>query len=547
MAVLATARRKLSTLSLSRDSSKMDYSRPPWLLFVRSHPAFITNVVGWAVFTDLFLYGLIVPVLPYALTPRFGVAEAEVQIKVSGLLAAYAAGLFSTCPVVGWFADKHTDRRTPLLAGLVVLAATTALFMASRVFWLLVVARLLQGSSAAVVWTVGLALLGDTVGRAKIGAAMGILSIYLGAGIFLGPILGGVLYEAAGYYAPFYLALAIIALDIALRLLLIEKKVALRYTAVQEETARLKTVSTSKVDDEPANSQSAGGKEIVPTNREMLNTAPATATSAPSDAGETRHRRRRIRLPAIVRILRYPRVASGCWLGFVCSAVLTAFDSVLPLHLESLFGFGALASGVTFGAIVIPSFVVSPLAGWWIDARGTKLITLVGCTLQIPFLILLRLPSARAEASAKVGQVALMCILLALNGIAASLALPASLAEITLCVLEEEDRHPGQFGSGGALAQAYALYNVSYAFGSFVGPLVAAAVRDAAGWANMLIVLAAFEIAGLPLIVLFVGGHLRQARSVWLGPAKTAEEDAAQSASPAEIEPASAVSGTTEK
>lgn len=65
----------------------------------------------------------------------------------------------------------------------------------------LVIGRLLQGISAAVVWVVGLALLVDTVGKDEIGQSMGIISVATSAGVFLAPLLGGIVYDKGGYYA----------------------------------------------------------------------------------------------------------------------------------------------------------------------------------------------------------------------------------------------------------------------------------------------------------------------------------------------------------
>ncbi|RYE94362.1 MAG: MFS transporter, partial [Oxalobacteraceae bacterium] len=182
--------------------------RLPWLFRVRSNEKVICGVIGFAIFTDLFLYGLVVPILPYALTPRFGIPETKVQSSTSTLLAVYAAGLLVSCPFVGWFADWTTSRRLPLLLGLFALVGSTLIFTLGRSFSLLVVARVLQGISAAVVWTVGLALLVDTVGMDRLGVAMGVVSIFMSVGIALGPVLGGIIYEVGGYYAPFYLAFA---------------------------------------------------------------------------------------------------------------------------------------------------------------------------------------------------------------------------------------------------------------------------------------------------------------------------------------------------
>lgn len=48
----------------------------------------------------------------------------------------------------------------------------------------------------------------------------------MSVGILLAPLLGGVVYERAGYYPVFYMAFGLIALDILLRMVLIEKKIA---------------------------------------------------------------------------------------------------------------------------------------------------------------------------------------------------------------------------------------------------------------------------------------------------------------------------------
>lgn len=51
----------------------------------RSSSAFVTLVVCVAIFTDIFLYGLVVPVLPFALKVRIGLPENDIQILGLGL------------------------------------------------------------------------------------------------------------------------------------------------------------------------------------------------------------------------------------------------------------------------------------------------------------------------------------------------------------------------------------------------------------------------------------------------------------------------------
>lgn len=59
----------------------------------RSSDGFIVFVVGMAVFTDMMLYGLIVPILPYALSARVGIPQKDVQRWNSILLGSFGGAL----------------------------------------------------------------------------------------------------------------------------------------------------------------------------------------------------------------------------------------------------------------------------------------------------------------------------------------------------------------------------------------------------------------------------------------------------------------------
>lgn len=73
----------------------------------------------------------------------------------------------------------------------------------------LVVGRLVQGASSAIVHTVGLAILADTVGQAGLGPAMGFVGMSIALGVLVGPVIGGVLYHNYGYLAVFVSAYAV--------------------------------------------------------------------------------------------------------------------------------------------------------------------------------------------------------------------------------------------------------------------------------------------------------------------------------------------------
>lgn len=219
---------------LSGDKKSPD-AKPPLCLTFRSSRSFIAATVCIATFTDILLYGIIVPVMPYALTSRAGVSEDSLQTWNAILLACYTIALFIGGPFVGIYADHTSSRRWPLLIGLLALAASTLLLCLGQTIALLVLGRVLQGFSAAIVWSVGLALLADTFGD-KIGVAMGYSSIAMSFGLLVSPSIGGAVYNNVGYYAVYYVAFGCIVLDIILRLVLIEKKVARQWIHDDEES-----------------------------------------------------------------------------------------------------------------------------------------------------------------------------------------------------------------------------------------------------------------------------------------------------------------------
>ena len=158
---------------------KRDYSEKPVGLDWRSNKLFIVSAVAVALFTDLFLYGLIVPVLPFMLEDRIGLPRDRVQSHVSGLLAAYAGASVAVSPFAGVLTDRISTRQAPFLLVIAALFGATVLLMLGQTIPVLIIARTLQGISAAFVWTIGLALCVETVGPENLGKTIGSVSTIL--------------------------------------------------------------------------------------------------------------------------------------------------------------------------------------------------------------------------------------------------------------------------------------------------------------------------------------------------------------------------------
>ena len=126
----------------------------------------------------------------------------------------------------GWYSDRHESRRTPFLLGLVLLLGATLLLWLAPNTGVAVLSRIMQGLANTVIWTTGLAIMVDTAGEGCVGEYMGYVGLALNAGTVIAPLLGGVVFARRGYNAVFAMTFGLIALDILLRVTMIERHVA---------------------------------------------------------------------------------------------------------------------------------------------------------------------------------------------------------------------------------------------------------------------------------------------------------------------------------
>jgi DHA1 family solute carrier family 18 vesicular amine transporter 1/2 len=175
-------------------------------------------VVTLAIFIDMLLYGMIVPILPdYA--ENLGISQTAIGI----LFGSYAAALLVTTPIFGVLSDK-VGRRKPMLWGIIGLIIATLLFAFANTFWLLLICRVLQGIAAAATWTSGLALLADFYPSKERGKVMGIALSGQAMGVLLGPTFGGWLYQLGGLTLPFFVAAGLACIDGLLRVFLLREE-----------------------------------------------------------------------------------------------------------------------------------------------------------------------------------------------------------------------------------------------------------------------------------------------------------------------------------
>ena len=154
-------------------------------------------LVTAACFTDIVAYSIAVPVLP-DLSRRLGASPTMIGL----LFGSFGVTMLLVSIPMGAVSDR-IGRKTPMLAGLVALAASTLLFAYAKELPALFTARLVQGAADAITWVVGFALIADMFPPEERGRVTGIILGGTSFAYMIGPSIGGWLYEIGGIRMPF--------------------------------------------------------------------------------------------------------------------------------------------------------------------------------------------------------------------------------------------------------------------------------------------------------------------------------------------------------
>ncbi|KAL8645484.1 MAG: hypothetical protein Q9226_007280 [Calogaya cf. arnoldii] len=464
----------------------MARSKPIGLAW-RSNTLFIVSTVGIGLFTDLFLYGLVVPILPFILRDRVSIPEDQIQTYVSAMLAAYAGASVCFSPPAGVIADRVPTRQAPFLVGLVALLAATLMLFLGQSIPVLILARVLQGVSGAVVWTIGLALLLDTVGPENLGKTIGSIFGFISIGELAAPVLGGVIYKKAGYPGVFGIGFAILAIDFIMRILLIEKKTAAKWQEKDNGT---------EDDSEQQDGGTATGEDGDDNEEEpLLRKKEEDSYKVPDGQSKV------VRGYPILYVLKDPRLLTALLLAFNQATLLATFDATIPTEAEELFRFDSLKSGLLFIALVLPYLITGPIAGWLVDRYGPKPAAVVGFGYLVPVLILLRLAHPGGTSA-----IVTYCALLSLCGLGMGIIGSPSIVEASYVVSQYDKANPQFFGEQGPYAQLYGINSMVFSFGLTVGPLISGLLRDRIGYGNMNAVVAMLCLVTALLSVVYIGG-----------------------------------------
>lgn len=415
------------------------------------------------------------------------VFQQDIQQWTSILLSAYGAGAMIGALVTGCWADHGGSRRMAFLGGLVILAASMLAFLIGHSVIILIVARLIQGASTASVNSVGTAILADAfTNHGGMGIAMGFLDLPMALGTVSGPVVGGLVYHYYGYAAVFLSSFILIALDVALRLLVLERDREHQPDPQSDDhRAGLKDrQDTAYSPSGSINETSSLGPSHATYGATMDDSSNVADVTPPAGSSENHvkdavqeslseiplHPRR----SATIELLLMPRM-QVCLLGdFMENVIITGLEAVLPLQLKTLLGYNSKDVALVVMMLAIPSFG-GPLVGYLGERYGPRSLIFLGFAGLSPLLVTLRI-----MAQPDFDQVELLCIMLFMIGVCLNVVLTPLFLEVTYLV----DERAAVVGSRKVYTQAYALMGIACASGSSCGPLLGG-LKDYVGWGSL--------------------------------------------------------------
>ncbi|TFK40896.1 major facilitator superfamily domain-containing protein [Crucibulum laeve] len=444
--------------------------QPPAIAVVSNHPPrglkwrssywFTTFVVGLGIATDLLVYSIIIPVMPFHLE---SLGYRGISSLTGWLLFAYSAGLVLSTIPIAMLSERYHARRLPLIIGLLVLIGSQVMLMEAPSYAVMCIARVLQGIGSSMVWVVGLALLCDSTPEIFIGRQLGIAMSGLSIGVMVGPPVGGALYERFGYRGPIVFGLIVTVLDLLGRLFIVERKDAILWgvdPAASVVSMPEDVASTSGAQQKAPESKHQDGPQHPPNSRPLS------------------------LINVVVRLCKSPRAVVAFVITLTYGLVYSSQEPSIPLHLQRVWGFDSRRVGLVFIAAVVPTLFSSPLAGYYSDKLGTGWTVFLCLSLSLPWWVVVIIQ----------GRVELFIVAFAIENFFTSGTISPLTAELAAVSREIE---------GVGYAHVYGAFNIAYGIGTSVGPIVGGQMYDHLkhGWSALCLL--ATGILGVCLIPTF--------------------------------------------
>jgi len=276
---------------------------------------------------------------------------------------AYALTLAAFLLTAGSVADL-VGRRRVFVVGVCVFTAASALCGLSSTPLMLNLARALQGTGAAMMFACALALLAASYQGRDRGTAFGVWGAVTGASVAVGPLAGGILTQAIGWEAIFFVNVPIGIGVVALTLRTVQETRnpaggAVDWPGLATFSGALFLLIFALI---RGNTEGWGSTLIV----SMLVGAGVLLLAFFVIE-------RRVQHPMLeLSLFRKPAFDGASTAAFVLSASMFSMFLYLTFYIQNQLGYSALQSGLRFLPTTMLSFIAAPISGKLAERFGVR-------------------------------------------------------------------------------------------------------------------------------------------------------------------------------
>lgn len=306
---------------------------------------------------------------------------------------------------------------------------------------------------------------------------------FISLGSQAAPVVGGVLYRYFNYEGIFGVSIALLSVDLILRLLVLERKLTKTPTPDQ-------------------------GTDVANVAGHVDETSPLIAHNGSAhDELYVLDVSRNFFLDAfpIARCFKHSGLLASLFATFIQAFIFSTFDATIPLIAIRFHHLDSFSTGLLFLALGVPEILIGPVAGWLVYRRGTKFVAVIAWsilglgTTSIAFQL-----SFSPDESHGNQATAIFATLLAVCGVGIAATGAPTLTEASKVVERYYETNKSLFGNAEPYALLFGINGLIFNAGFSTGPLLAAYMKPVMGFSGVYFLLGGVSTVAAACSILYL-------------------------------------------